>query len=563
MGLIPNVEVTVPYPEFKAPDGLTEGVGRAEVTLGLYDPGTGDERELIYRETVVRNGFDTIIYKERQEWDIIRYKSPPRSMVKTIESSAFVPVYNPGRTLKLMQTERQVFWSFTPMADRDNLSFRRTIEAVVVYTRKPSTDLDAEGKSKLESQGVNPEGPGDLVTRTALLWSEANRRGANFEQADANQSYRILLVEEEERLVQEVPAGWVESGWKKNTLRPGDIQTYGPEIKRRDGFRFRLPVEVAPPALVGRNRATGIRLEARGGGVTYEPLPGYPLTVLPGAYRFYRRLVSESRPASSDPYGQYETPTGATRKVFAQGLTAVDHEGNSLPAIPPAGSHVEPHDVSPPATEGWSSIGESDQLAPAGSQKGLGVFFDTDVIAGGVYEYMAVAVAFDEESKPSVSLRMTWAGPSGVRRARIAVKKRDGATDVDVGMSEDPALPSVGDTLEFDMPALWDDLDGYPFPLADLGDPYSFGDALAARFLDKNQNQSDRETISVEGALPAIKRGALLTLPTVEWDASTGGAKYSYGSNERELICRGWKRTWTKNADGTVSVTTEIQAEER
>lgn len=482
MALIPTREVRHVLEGYQDQDLFTEGNLRTVMTEGWYSHPSLPQDQLIERKYVTINQFGHELHKVIEEWNYDRPGGPPKTYHKEIWSKAYIPQYNTGRGLKKMEEETTVFWTFAPFAP-DALAYRREVDGVVVYNLKPTPSLSTEGQTKVEARGQKATGATEEEKRyhiaSALMWSEATRRGATVEKADANQTAKwVKGIIVEEVSVAEEPDRYTQWGWRKNQLRPDDIDLIGPNYFQKERWQYQLDVPVEPPRIQLNDAGEeGVRIVIRGGGAEVEiPLSTggrrYPRG--PEEYRVYRKKIDEAeREPTGDPWGIWEDdpPPDARRSIivptFIGGYDGVPDE-SATPGVPPPTSYSEPHDPTPFEEDDWRSVGSvKNEAEDPDYDEGYAVLFDKDVTTGSTYVYAAVAVVQGTESELSNQPQITYQGGEP-RTYSISVRvKDDGTIEADLQMPDDPGAasdPELGDVYDYDIPAMVDDFGFRSYP---------------------------------------------------------------------------------------------------
>jgi hypothetical protein len=408
---------------------------------------------------------------ERWEYDVPG--GPPRKYRKEIYSKAYVPGMNTHGTLKLMQEEETVFWTFAPFA-KDVLSYRKEVNAWVIYDLKPQEDLDADAQATLEEQGIRVMGADGMMKRmfiaSARLWHEAIQRGSVVRKADANQISRwVTAVITEENDVTEEPDKYTEWVYYKNQIRPDDNKVDGPRYIPKEGWTYQLDVPISPPMISATDGGTnGVRIEVRGG-VARIAVP-----VLTGAkyferkaesYKIFRRVISEAdRGTDDDPHNLWLNPPGWVEREVIEDTYVGDYNGTEDPdeGLPSQTPYTEPGDPDPVIPDTWYNIADVDNQAEDKEYgEPFAVCYDPDVKAGSEYAYAAVAVIQDSESPLSQEARIVISG-DGPHLSRITIRRREDGTiegDMDIPARNPDEDIGLGEIGEWTIPALVSDGD--------------------------------------------------------------------------------------------------------
>ncbi len=430
MALLANRWRMKRFPESPIQESFLEGTGPYTVETGYHvDPATRDEIIIEKYQTIHNqiNPFAAAIHRIEEYWSYAVSGGPPERYERLVYSSAWLPGVNEQRHLILMEHEVTQFWTFSPLADGDNLGHVKRLNAYIIHDTHVSTvTVDSDAEDKLNAQGMTAgsETQTKKIVHTQRLWREANNRAEVIVAPGSRQETEWREnVEIEQDLVDEEPDKWTVWTVRKNALRPGAIELDGPRYVKKTGFQYRLPVPVEPPEITAstRREADGteaaIRVSLTGGrAVINTPnAPGGPHPIPPDSYSVYRRIVSEPGiDASSNTTGLWSTAPAA-QLLPTLIITAPDPTATPSPP-------TEPHDPSPvDSSDEFEHVEDVDNLAPR-DEEALAEVIDTDIIAGGVYEYMAVARIARDDSDLSNVARASYTGTGTTASFRASVR---------------------------------------------------------------------------------------------------------------------------------------------
>ena len=387
-------------------DDFSEALAKLTIKAGWHDdPATGDSL-LIEEETIGVNQFGQLIRRDVKEFTYDVPGTPPLTYSRDTYARPYLPSANEGRRTILVESERIQYhpWTFFQQGS-PNLSRKRLLSGYVVYDlTKRGTALTAEERAELEEKGINPDGTPEIIVDSARLWSEANHLAETVESATAPQLAKwIDPVESEFEIVFEEPDKYTIYSYRKNHLRPQDMDVSGPRHQRKPGYSYRLPVAIEPPDITATREAdAGVRLVVTGGGATV-----LDKRIQPEKYRILRKTISSpDPPVDPDPLDLYDTPPAAATKSTLWIDTAVtDLGGTPTSPLPSATPYTEPGDVSEPVGDEWIVVAEPDNEHPT-EDVGFASVLDDDVVQTAVYEYVATASIGADESAPSSPARI-------------------------------------------------------------------------------------------------------------------------------------------------------------
>lgn len=446
------------FPSGPIQGAFQEVPGVTTVETGYHvDPGSGDE-VIIEQRKVVHNQFGTQFHRTEEYWSYNVVGGPPSFYERLVYTTAWVPIVNEQRQLRLMEHEEVTFWTFSPLADKDNLANTRRLNAFVIedFHTDPVT-IDGDAESKLNEQGMSAQSETTTrkIVHTQRIWREANNRAETIVAAGSRQSadWREDVEYEQDFVFEEIDK-WTIWRIKKNSLRPQAVEWEGPRFVKKTGYQYRLPVPIEPPRLSAvSGRDSGVTVTAEGGGAVIDTPnhPGGPHPVRVERYVFYRRIVSEADPdADGDPNLLWDTSPGPPLLP----TLIVDGVGGVTPSAAPT---TEPHDPAPvDSSDEWSHLGEEDNLQPP-DEEGTASILDPDVVAGGVYEYVAIARISRDDSDLSTPARASYTGTGLNSSFRLSVHRdpETGLIEADASPTRDPLfLPhDLGEALSFNVPA--------------------------------------------------------------------------------------------------------------
>jgi len=478
MGLIPTRTTTHVLEGYEDQSLFTEGNLRTVVTEGWYTHPSLKDDMLIEREHTTINQFGTPLHQTKEEWSYDRPGGPPKQFIKRIWTKAFIPGINTARSLTLVQEECTVYWTFAPYAP-DALSYRRQVDAYVIYNLKPEPHFEFDDEGKVVLRGMKADGANEDQKRyhiaSGKLWNEATNQGTTVEKADANQGAQWVkgVIVEEVQVVEENDR-YTQWGWRKYALRPDDIEDIGPNYFQKESFNYRLDVPVEPPEISVSNAGDdGVRIKIKGGGAVIKiPLTTGTVTYRrgPELYKVFRKTIDEDdRETTGDPHGLWlpgEAPPPVRRSVVVATFCG-SYDGTPDPdnGLPSQTNYTEPDDPDPLPDDDWRSIGTAkNEAKDINYETGRGVLFDRDVTAGSTYVYAATAVLQDSESALSNQESIEFDGAEP-RRYRISIRtNEDGSLEGDVIITDDPAAAvdtDIGETVDFEIPAYVEELGDY------------------------------------------------------------------------------------------------------
>lgn len=475
MGLIPTRTTTHILEGYEDQSLFTEGNLRTVVTEGWYTHPSLENDMLIEREHTTVNQFGSPLHQTKEEWIYDRPGGPPKQYLKQIWSKVFVPGINTTRSLTLMQQETTVYWTFTPYSP-DVLSYRRQVDAYVVYNLKPEPHFEFDDQGKVVLRGMKADGATEDQKRyhiaSGKLWNEAANQGTTVEKADANQGARWVegVIVEEVQVTEETDR-YTQWGWRKFALRPDDIEEVGPNYFQKESYNYRLDVPIEPPEISVSNAVEdGVRVKIKGGGATIK----IPLTTGaaiyrrgPELYKVFRKTIDEAdRTTTDDPHKLWlpgEAPPAVRRSIIVNTFVG-SYDGTPDPnnGLPSQTSYTEPDDPEPLIDDDWHSVGTAkNEAKDIDHEMGHGVLFDKDVTSGSTYVYAATAVLQDSESALSNQESIEFDGAEP-RRYRISIRRNeDGSIEGDVLITDDPAAAvdtAMGETVPFEIPAYVEEL---------------------------------------------------------------------------------------------------------
>jgi len=524
MALTPNEFVSTSFDIPIETDELTEGMGNMAIDAGYYKPGPsggeGKEEESVLLEVkrTITNYRSTVIRVDREEWFYDVYKGPPTEFKREVRSACYLP--GMGRSLRKVEEEQVVFWTFTPLTSADNLGRTRFVSAFVVYDLPvdPTKTTDGETTQKLDDAQIKPSGTDDRIISSGKLWSEAVSGSGIVEDESSNQIVKwVNNVIVEHDLVEEEPDKWIIWTIKKNALRPQDVQVDGPKFIKKTGFRYQFPVPMqAPEIKKASSTANGVRLTIVGGGVEFEnKWLREKIKIPPDKYNIYRALIAEPpRDESGDKEDWWDPDPSPEGRPHVIGTTATTDQGGtpSDPLPGPSSIPSEPGDPEPPEepTEvSFTMIGTVDNdNARRWRDEGHAEFVDGDVQNNGEYEYYAESIIGDNTSPESNHVTIIYTGGDH-RTHRLGFRTNDnGDIEIDADAPNDPGVPpdDYGEVIEVEIPTSEEDDD-----LEDLA-----GEVAPRQFAATEPDIS----ISIDVLIPllGLEYGQAVILPEVLWE---------------------------------------------
>jgi len=554
------------FDAFAAPDNFCQGLQSIYVKAGYYkDMGTG-EPILIESTKIIRDALGIIIRKDIERYDYRRAGAPPDRYHRETWSTCRIPGFPTGATLKKINEETTRFYCFGAglMAGGwKQLARLREVAGYVCYDKHPTdAAVSADGLARLAARGMNTAGPAGLVVDSARPLIQALGEGTVIDQTDAPQTAVWLDPYWTERdLVLDEPdkrTTWVVS---KDHTRDALPDIEGPIFTPKPGWRYRLPVPIDPPTLAGRAldvTDAGNQLTISGGGATLHATDN-PVHIPPERYRLERRVVSEpSRSASGDPLGLWDPDPGATEpSTLWSESGATDYAGGASSSTPAQTGYSEPGDTSEPTVEDWTVVAELRNETDPGQAS----WVDPDVLSSGEYSYRARAIIGEEESEPSNTVTLAYAGTSTSGMMRVRVRRaHDGSLELDILAPVDPHLPGptgTDDVLDYGETVILDPVHAAVAGVTGAGatdgdtviDPVDLGDDIvgsgddALGLLDPELPADDTETtdaeelaeeialrqfardqeaglevdITLTHPLLGLERGQWIQLPAIDW----------------------------------------------
>ena len=538
---------------FPSPDqsDWTEGTGGMSVTTGWYEnPARPNEPILVYSAKAVLNQHGHEISSVVEEWSYDVPGGPPQEFVKEEWSRAYLPGIG-GRRFRLVQKERVIFWTFSPLTSAHNLGRTKIISGYVVYDlpRDPTKATSSEAAAKTEDAGMTPGPVQDRIVQSGKLWSSANLGNSVVPKVDAGQEAKwVDNVIEEQDLVEEEWDKWIVWTMKKDMLRSAGVTWDGPRYIKKDNIRYRLPVPVQPPTIKVQNRVGGLNIEIKGGGAKIiNPYygPNGTIEMRPQLYHVFRAKNFEpDRTSSGNIGGFYETspgPVSVRRVIGDTAVTMLDGSPTTPPnsSLPAAESYTETHDAEPEPEEPDTSFRliATVENENGDNTEGFGEWFDTDVEDTGKYEYYATAIIEDDESTDSNHESATFSG-TGTRSYRLTVRSDDDGTSVDAVAPDDPALPppDFGELFEFEIPT--------------ADDPFAVGTKIADRQFAARRQQDFSIRLEVLMPLLGVEYGQLVTLPALAWEAFGNSLHLSTEVESVDWSLVGFSLRVERSADG-------------
>ena len=549
--------------ELEVPATWSEGTEQLKVIktkMGYYvpalDPGEGggsNNREtddlLIESDRVVTNRYGTPISREVESWAYEVYKGPPIEYHKTSYSNAYLPGIG-GRAYRKVDEERVIYWAFSPFTDGDNLGKTRTISGWVVYNIKVTyAEVTDEEKKKIEDAGMSvPVVNKQIILSSGRFWRDAS---LNDNVVEDESSPQIAIWKDdvivEHDIVDEQPDRWIIWTVRKNTLRPGVVETSPPTEIKKTGFAYRIPYPIGPPELELSHTSTGIKVEAFKGGalVTNSWFPINDFVIKPEKYRIYRKKLYEpDRTPAEDPYGWWKTPPAPADQTSVIENTAVtDFSGAAASALPGQTSYTEPHDpapIDPPDEAAFQLIATVDNEKNRQTDDGYGSYLDSDIVSGGEYEYYATAVIVDDESPDSNHETMTYDGAHD-RFLRIAKRELpDGTVETDALAPDDPSVPGIEDEMG----------ETYTYEVPTQDDPVEVTEEIAERVFATASAEDLSIDIEVLIPLLGLEYGQRVIMPQVVWQAFGSDRILTSQTIDDEYMLSGFKLKAERDQNG-------------
>ena len=527
--------------ELAGADDYSEALESLTIKAGWHDdPATG-ESLLIEEETIGVNQYGQLVRRDVKEFTYDVPGTPPLFYSRDTYARPYLPGVNQGRGVLLVESERIQYhpWTYFQQGS-PNLSRKRLLSGYVVYDLTTRGEaLTSEQRAELEAKGINPDGNPQIIVDSARLWSEANHLAETVESASAPQVAKwVDPVESEFEIVFEEPDKYTIYSYRKNHLRPQDMNVSGPRHQRKPSYSYRLPVAIEPPDIEGTSQPDdGIRLVVTGGGATV-----LDQRVQPEKYRILRRTVSAPAPAADpDPFDLYDTPPAAATKSTLWTDTAVtDLAGTPTSPLPAADSYTEPGDTSEPDGDEWIVVAEVDNEQPA-EPVGLGTALDDDVVNTGVYEYVATAIIGSDESAPSSPDRVTYGGASTGSRITAHVRRaEDNGLEIDV-LAPDPEL--YGETIDFEIPIeLYEE------------EAEEFGEEIGRRHFADDLESALNVDLDLTIPLAVLERGQRIKTPAIDWTTTGNGLVITSETESREWILDGFRLSAKMGKSGEMAI---------
>jgi hypothetical protein len=506
---------------------------------------------LITKHQTLTNQYGSIMRIDDEEWSYEVVNGPPQEYNRETKWGGYLPGI--GRALRTIETEKTIYWTFTPWTDGDNLGRTRIISAYCVYDLPidPTADATASAKQKATDAGLIPGNKQNLILQTGRIWSDGNRNSSFVEQTGAPQFAKwVDEVIVEHDVVEEQPDRWLIWTVVKNKLKPQDVQIRGPRDVKKTGFIYQYPYPVDPPKLDVSNRSEGIFCEAEGGGtVLHNPYFGLSgrIEIPPDKYNFYRKKITDP-PRTGDPdlydWWDVDPPLPSERKIIdTTTVTNLDGSPTTPPnsSLPPPVGYSEPGDIDPPEEPyetAFELIATVDNLkVEQRYDSGIGEFFDQDVVDGAEYEYYATAVISEAESPDSNHETITYSGPEH-HHHRIGLL--DNGRGADATAPDDPTIPETdyGEIEEFDI------------PLDEEEDVEELIEEIAPRQFA--QNEPDFK-IDLEVLVPllGLEYGQTVELPVIDWDVYANGLHMQQETENDDWMLVGFRAKYERSQDGT------------
>lgn len=561
MALVPNVFTDTVLDIPVKTDDFTETMGSMAISTGSYQSKGGaggntsksqqQDSVIIEQTKTILNQYGTKIREDQEDWVYEIFKGPPLEFNRTTSASVYLPGL--GRQFRKVEEEQIIYWTFTPLANGDNLGRTRFLSAYVIYDlpvdpEKPTTP---EASEKLEDKGVKPGPTEDRIISTGKIWSEANSNSRIVEDESANQVTKwVENVIIEHDIVEEEVDKWTIWTIKKNALRPGDVKVDGPRHIKKTGFTYRFPVDLNPPELKAQSTAAGVLLTVTGGGATYNnKYYGKPIYIVPDKYNIYRATIAEPpRDESGDKEDWYDPdpPAKAKPKIIGTSATT-DQGGTPADPLPPSSGHTDPGDVTEPEepTEvAFSMIGTVDNdFERRWRDEGHATFKDLDVETAGQYEYYAEAIVNDQVSPESNHVLVTYTGGK-YRNHRLGYRTNDdGSIEIDAEAPDDPSVPpsDYGEVIDFEVPAAVDE-----------DDAEDLTDDIATRQFAANEPDF---TVNLDVLMPilGLEYCQSVQMPQILWETYGNQLIMSQGTLPEKWTLNGFSMNFDRASDGNWS----------
>jgi hypothetical protein len=549
----------------------TESLGSMAIQEGYYKaPGQGsskgrssggDNSILIESHKTLTNQYGTIMREDEEHWSYDVVNGPTQEYNRETKWGGYLPGI--GRGLRVVETVKVIYWTFTPWTDGDNLGRTRLISAYCVYDLpvEPDEDASAEAKQKATDAGMIPGNKQNLILQTGRIWSEGNKNSSFVEQAGAPQMVKWVdeVIVEHDVVVEQLDR-WQIWTIVKNKLKPQDVQIKGPRDIKKTGFAYQYPYPVDPPKIKLQNRAEGINVEIRGGGSTIRnPYFGERgrIDIPADKYNVYRKKVTDP-PRTGDPdlYDRWVADPSLPEERTIIGDTVVEEfDGTPASTLPSQTSYTEPGDDTPPeepyettfqliATVDNANVAMRYDLAQ-------GEFFDQDVVDGAEYEYYATAIISEAESPDSNHETIIYSGPEHHQYRMGMLENERGA---DATPPVDPEIPDedYGEVEEFDVP-----LD------PEEGDLQEVMDEIAPRVFAQNEPDF-RIDMDVLMPLLGLEYGQAVELPVIEWDVYANALHIGQETQNDDWMLVGFKMKFARTKEGNwTSQRTQLSLQER
>ncbi len=536
----------------------TEGIGSAAIHSGYYKaPGQGsskgrsaggDNSLLITKHQVVTNQYGTIMREDDERWTYEVVNGPPLEYNRETKWSGYLP--GKGRALRVVETEKTIYWTFTPWTDGDNLGRTRVISAFCVYDMPvdPTADATSEATAKAQAAGMIPGNKQDVILQTGRIWSEGNRNSSFVENVGAPQTVKwIEEVIVEHDIVEEQTDRWLLWTVIKNKLKPQDVEIKGPRDIKKTGHVYQYPYPVDPPRLNVTNRSDGLFCEAKGGGsVIHNAYFGERgrIEIPPDKYNIYRRKVDDP-PRTGDPdlydWWDVDPPLPSERKIIST-TNVEEFDGTPASALPAQTSYTEPGDDSAPEEPEETTF---ELIATVENSKveqrhdsGIGEFFDQDVVDGAEYEYYATAVISEAESPDSNHETITYSGPEQHHHRILMLDDGRGA---EATPPVDPEIPddNYGEIDEFDVPLDPED-----------GDLLELINEIAPRIFAQNEPDF-RIDMDVLLPLLGLEYGQTVEPPVINWDVYANALHMEQETENDDWMLAGFKMKFAREKSGS------------
>jgi hypothetical protein len=450
-----------------------------------------------------------------------------------------------------VETEKTLYWAFTPWTDGDNLGRTRIISAYCVYDLPvdPTAAASSEAKQKAVDAGLTPGNLQNLILQTGRLWSDGNKNSSFVENVGAPQMVKwVDEVIVEHDVVVEQPDRWLIWTIVKNKLKPQDVRINGPRDIKKTGFAYQYPYPIDPPKIKLENRSAGIFVEVKGGGsVITNPYFGDRgrIDIPADRYNIYRKKVAEPpRTHDDDPFGWGpDSAVGSSRSLITDTVVE-EFDGTPASALPPQASYTEPGDDSEPEEPyetTFELIATVDNAKVAQrSDFGYGDFFDQDVVDGAEYEYYATAVISEAESPDSNHETIIYSGPE---HHQYRMGMLEGGRGADATAPSDPEIPDddYGETEEFIVPF---EPDEEVFGIPELMDD------IAPRVFAQNEPDF-RIDMGVLIPLLGLEYGQEVEMPVIEWDVYANDLHIGQETENDDWMLAGFKMKFERTNDGS------------